>query len=83
MFGKAWTGGRTAVVSTAHLWVADREGDTAHRLFRARLARVSVHEFGHTLGFLHCEHPRCVMKESLNLSMLDRTRATFCPECLQ
>jgi predicted Zn-dependent protease len=83
LYGKSRLGGRTALVSTALLWVDGREGDTTHPLFRGRINRVGVHEFGHTLGYLHCENPRCVMKESSNLATLDRKRPTLCAGCLR
>ena len=82
LFGTAQLGGRTAVVSTAHLWVDDIPGDTAHPLFRQRLSKVGVHEFGHTRGFVHCDHARCVMRFSTDVGVLDHKRHTFCRMCL-
>jgi len=82
LFGTAQLGGRTAVVSTAHLWVDDIPGDTAHPLFRERLSKVGVHEFGHTRGFVHCEHARCIMRFSTDVGVLDHKRHTFCKMCL-
>jgi len=82
LFGTAQFGGRTAVVSTAHLWVDDIPGDTTHALFRARLSKVGVHEFGHTRGFVHCDRPRCVMRFSTDVGVLDHKRHTFCRMCL-
>jgi archaemetzincin len=82
LFGTAQLGGRTGVVSTAHLWVDDIPGDTAHPLFRERLSKVGVHEFGHTLGFVHCEQSRCIMRFSTDVGVLDHKRHTFCRMCL-
>lgn len=73
---------RPALVSTAHLWFDDIEGDTAHPIFRDRLSKVAVHEVAHSLGFMHCPNPRCVMFFSSSLGMLDRGRHTFCKTCL-
>ena len=83
LFGTGQLGGRTAVVSTAHLWFDDIPGDTAHPVFRDRLSKVGVHEFGHTLAFMHCPtDPRCVMWFSSEVRMLDEGRHTFCRRCL-
>ena len=82
LFGTAQLGGRTAVLSTAHLWVDDIPGDTKHPLFRDRLAKVGIHEFGHTLGFVHCPNARCVMEFSPSVGVLDVSRYTFCKTCL-
>jgi archaemetzincin len=82
LFGTAQLGGRTAVVSTAHLWVDDIPGDTKHPLFRERLSKVGVHEFGHTRGFVHCEQPRCIMRFSTDVGVLDHKRHRFCKMCL-
>jgi archaemetzincin len=82
LFGSARLGGRTGVVSTTHLWVDDIAGNTAHPLFRDRLSKVAVHEFGHTLGFMHCTNSRCVMEFSPDTGVLDQSRHTFCRKCL-
>ena len=82
LYGKARLSGRTSLVSTAHLWVDDHEGDTQRWLFRERLGKVGVHEFGHSVGFVHCEHPRCVMRFATQLWMLDETRPSFCRGCV-
>ena len=82
LYGKARLSGRTSLVSTGHLWVDDHEGDTHQWLFRERLGKVGVHEFGHSVGFTHCEDPRCVMRFATELWMLDQTRAGFCGGCV-
>ncbi len=82
LFGTAQLGGRTGVVSTAHLWFDDIAGDTKHPVFRDRISKVAVHEFGHTLAFIHCPNPRCVMWFSSELSMEDYKRHMFCRTCL-
>lgn len=80
LYGK---GGNAAIISTAHLWADDAEGDSRHPLFRERLAKVGVHELGHCLGFSHCEETTCVMRFATKLWMLDATRPKFCPLCMK
>ncbi len=82
LFGTARLGGRTAVVSTAHLWVDDIPGNTSHALFRERISKVGVHEIGHTLGWVHCPTARCVMRFSTDIGVLDHKRHQFCRQCL-
>jgi archaemetzincin len=82
LFGTAQLGGRTAILSTAHLWVDDIPGDTTHPIFRDRLSKVAVHEFGHTRSFIHCSDLRCVMNFSPDMTTLDKSRHTFCRRCL-
>ena len=82
LYGTAQLGGRTAVVSTAHLWADEIPGNTTHPLFRRRISKVGVHEFGHTLGLVHCEHSRCVMRFSSDIGVLDHKRHTFCKMCM-
>ena len=82
LYGKARLSGRTSLVSTGHLWLDDHEGDTHQWLLCERLGKVGVHEFGHSVGFTHCEDPRCVMRFATELWMLDQTRAGFCGGCV-
>ncbi len=80
LYGK---GGEAAIISTAHLWADDAEGDARHPVFRERLAKVGVHELGHCLGFQHCNDTRCVMRFSTELHTLDATRPRFCNQCIR
>lgn len=82
LFGTAQLGGRTGIVSTAHLWVDDIPGRTADPLFRTRLSKVGVHEFGHTLSLIHCSKPKCVMYFSAEVSDLDAGTHSLCKNCL-
>jgi predicted Zn-dependent protease len=79
LYGK---GGEAAIISTAHLWAEYDVPDQANPIFRARLAKVGVHELGHCFGFFHCTDPTCVMSFSWELEMLDATRPIFCRGCL-
>ena len=46
-----------------------------------RLAKVAVHEIGHTLGLPHCPTRGCLMEDAMgNVTTTDRER-DFCPLC--
>lgn len=76
VFGEAQLGGTAAVVSTARL----RE-PAMDSLVRARLAKESVHEVGHTFGLVHCAAPACVMARSPALASVDVKEDRLCSDC--
>jgi archaemetzincin len=82
LYGKARD---VCIVSTAHLWRDEwsSDRDWNDQLFRSRLAKVGVHEFGHSAGFQHCEDSRCVMYFATDLWMLDGIEPLFCRKCLE
>jgi archaemetzincin len=54
--------------------------DDGH-LFRQRVLKEAVHEFGHTWGLSHCPNPRCVMRFSNTLADTDAKGSVFCKRC--
>jgi archaemetzincin len=82
LYGKAR---RVCIVSTAHLWRDEwsTDRDINDPLFRSRLGKVGVHEFGHSVGFQHCDDPKCVMYFCTELWMLDNTSAELCRNCVR
>jgi archaemetzincin len=53
--------------------------DAAHAV--ERLAKVAVHEIGHTLGLPHCPTRGCLMEDAMGkVATTDRER-DFCPRC--
>lgn len=81
LYGKAGIDSHSGIISTAHLWVEGWERDWRQPLFRERLGKVGVHEFGHAAGFSHCSDPKCVMWFASEISMVDRTFSRFCRDC--
>jgi archaemetzincin len=81
VFGEAEVGGRVAVVSNFRL--RHNEDGTTARLDRyyERLAKVSLHEIGHTLSVYHCEDPKCLMRYSPKVHHLDEVELCFCERC--
>jgi predicted Zn-dependent protease len=81
LYGKA---GDVCIVSTAHLWRDEwSDHDPNDPLFRERLTKVGVHEFGHSAGFHHCDDTRCVMHFCTELWMLDATEPVLCRSCVE
>jgi archaemetzincin len=76
VFGLADAGGRVAVMSL-HRLRAGGDADLLHE----RAVKEAFHELGHTLGFLHCPDPRCVMYFSNCLADTDRKGAGLCVRC--
>ena len=51
----------------------------AHAL--ERLAKVAVHEIGHTLGLAHCPKRGCLMEDAMGKVVTTDGERDFCPRC--
>ncbi|NMO23264.1 hypothetical protein HPC49_49015 [Pyxidicoccus fallax] len=78
--GLGSTGGLSCVVST-HIY--RKHSKTQEALLR-RMGDLAVHEFGHTLGFPHCETEGCVMADAKGkaVTSADRSTGHYCARCL-
>jgi archaemetzincin len=81
VFGEAEVGGRVAVVSIFRLRKNQDGSNTPMDRYYERLAKVALHEVGHTLSIYHCEHPRCLMRYSPGVRHLDEVALFFCRRC--
>jgi len=81
VFGEAYMGGATAVMSTARLRVAQTGEQVARELFLERVVKVALHELGHTFNIPHCHAERCVMRASNGLRDLDEKLNYICDYC--
>jgi archaemetzincin len=48
---------------------------------RERLAKVAVHEIGHTLGLPHCPTRSCLMEDAMGKVVTTDRERDFCPRC--
>lgn len=48
-----------------------------------RLARVAIHELGHTLGLPHCPNQGCLMEDALGSVVTIDRETHLCERCLQ
>jgi archaemetzincin len=73
--------GLSCVVST-HIY--RKHSKTKAALLR-RVGDLAVHEFGHTLGFPHCETEGCVMADAKGkaIKSADRSTGQYCARCLE
>jgi len=46
-----------------------------------RLAKVAVHEIGHTLGLAHCPTRGCLMEDAMGQVVTTDRERDFCPRC--
>jgi archaemetzincin len=80
IIGLARLGGECCVVSTYRL----KKYQPTEAKFKARLAKVSLHEVGHTLGLKHCESGTtyCLMNDAKGLvSTVDKAEKKLCKNC--
>jgi archaemetzincin len=81
IFGQAYLGGQSGIVSIFRL-SNERYGiDPDEELLLERSTKEIIHELGHTLGLIHCHVPDCVMRSGTYVEDIDQKSAGFCPEC--
>jgi archaemetzincin len=73
-------GGLSCVLST-HIY---RKHSKTRAVLLRRVGDVAIHEFGHTLGFDHCETDGCVMSDAKGkaISSADHSTGSYCARCL-
>jgi archaemetzincin len=81
VFGEAEVGGRVAIVSSFRLRKNEDGTNTPMEHYYERLAKVALHEVGHTLLAYHCNDPKCIMHYSPKVRHLDKVKLFFCERC--
>jgi archaemetzincin len=81
VFGLADIARRVAVVSSCRIHPAFWGAKETREFFEEQWGKVVTHEFGHTLGLLHCSDWDCVMKYSNSPIELYRKGKNFCAKC--
>lgn len=83
VFGSAQVGGHVGIASTHRLCTEYAGRTRGHGRTRERLAKEVLHEFGHTLGLVHCGLPWCVMAASRLPEEIDLKDLRFCDACAE
>jgi archaemetzincin len=81
VFGEAYMGGAAAVMSYYRLYKSPSSDPVSRERFLERVAKVALHEIGHTFSVPHCHSGRCVMRASNNLMELDDKLNYLCDYC--
>lgn len=81
VFGEAYMGGRSAVVSCYRLYRGPEGDPVSTDLFLNRVVKVALHEIGHTFNVPHCQTGRCVMRASNSIKELDEKLNYLCDYC--
>ena len=81
LFGEAQLSGKGALVSTHRLQSEFYGLPRDDNLLYERVLKEVIHEFGHTLGLIHCKNFGCVMASSSFVEGIDLKRGQFCRPC--
>jgi len=81
VFGEAYMGGHSAVMSSARLKTGLLGEPISREHFLDRVVKVAIHEIGHTFNLRHCHTDRCVMRASNTLMELDEKLNYLCDYC--
>lgn len=77
ILGLGFKPGKSCVVSTFRL-----KKDVSQAKILERLRKISIHEFGHTLGLPHCESKNCVMNDAKGtVKTVDKANEELCEKC--
>ncbi len=81
VFGEARQGGKCGLVSLFRL-MKNPDGSTPPKsIIHERAAKVAIHELGHLLDLLHCEHKKCLMHFSGGIDEVDEMSFDLCEYC--
>lgn len=81
IFGQAFLGGRSGIVSL-YRFNNERYGMTGDNQFLLdRFKKEVIHELGHTFGLIHCHNPTCVMRSSTYVEDIDQKNQHLCSGC--
>lgn len=81
VFGEARQGGKCGLVSLFRL-MKNPDGSTPPKsLLDKRAVKVALHELGHLLDLLHCEHKKCLMHFSGGVDEVDNMSLELCEYC--
>ena len=78
VFGQARMPGRFAVIALPRLRQSLRARPEDAARFRERVLKITVHELGHTFGYVHCPDRKCVMHFSNSIGETDYAGAQYC-----
>lgn len=81
IFGLADMVQRVAVASTHRIHPSFWGMKETREFFEEQWGKVVTHEFGHTIGLLHCNNWDCVMKYSNSPPELHKKGRDFCSKC--
>ena len=81
VFGEARQGGTCGLISLYRL-AKNPDGSTPGRsVIQERAVKVALHELGHLLDLLHCEHKHCLMHFSGGIDEVDEMSLDLCEYC--
>lgn len=81
VFGEARQGGKCGLVSLFRL-AKNPDGSTPpSAIIQERAAKVALHELGHLLDLLHCEHKQCLMHFAGGIDEVDKMSLDLCEYC--
>ena len=81
VFGEARQGGKFGLVSLYRLAKNPDGSIPPKSLIHERTAKVALHELGHLLDLLHCEHKKCIMHFSGGIDEVDDMLMNLCEYC--
>lgn len=81
VFGEARQGGACGLISLFRL-TKNPDGSTPSRsVIEERAAKIALHEVGHLIDLLHCEHKQCLMHFSGGIDEVDDMSLELCEYC--
>lgn len=81
VFGEARQGGKCGLVSLFRLTKNPDGSVPPKSIVLERAAKVALHELGHLLDLLHCEHEKCLMHFSGGTDEVDEMSLGLCAYC--